>query len=127
MLKKTDSLTQKGFTLVEIIAVLTIMGVLGSVAASKFDLLSVGAADRALQLTINELNSRESLIWKNTKLSDAGWTNDAVVFAAVDTDLGTGFKWDPQPTATGGTLHFKSSSITLTRMSSTNTAAGKWK
>ena len=126
MSKKTKILTQKGFTLVEIIAGLTIMGILGSVAANKFDLLSAGAGGRALQVMINELNSRECLTWKNIKLSNTGWTNDAVVYAAIDTDLGAGFKWNPQPTVAGGTLHFKSKSITLTRTPSTNTAQGKW-
>lgn len=112
--------------MVEIIAVLTVMGILGSVAANKFDLLSAGAGDRALQVTINELNRRESLTWRNIKLSDTGRTNDAGVYAAMETELGAGFKWNPQPTVAGETLHFKSKSITLTRTPSTNTAQGKW-
>jgi hypothetical protein len=40
---------------------MVIMGVMASVAAKKFDLLSGAAADKALQQGVKELNSRKYL------------------------------------------------------------------
>jgi len=127
MKKKSFKLTQKGFTLIEILSVMVIMSVMSSVAVQKFDLLSTTTGDRALHFAVKELNIRESLTWTNLKLSDDGWTNDGAVFAGVKTEIGPGFRWSPNPTAVGGTLHYSSNSIVLTRIPSTKTSAGKWR
>jgi hypothetical protein len=60
------------------------------------------------------------------KLSQGGWTQDSDVFSQVNTDLGANYSCNPGPNIPGGTLHFKSQSIALTRSASTNTSAGKW-
>ena len=128
MSKSLNGLNQKGFTLIELISVMIIMGVMASVSIKRFDILSDSASHRALHAGIKELNIRESLIWTNIKISLDGYTNDEDIFTAVETNLGTGFEWNPDPPdrVTGGTLTFKSASITLNRQESTGTAAGKW-
>jgi prepilin-type N-terminal cleavage/methylation domain-containing protein len=123
---KSHIRNQCGFTLIELMAVLIIMGIMFSVAAKKFNLLSDTADYRVLEAGISEINMRETLTWTNMKLSQGGWTKDSDVFSQVNTDLGANYSWNPGPNITGGTLHFNSQSITLTRSASTKTAAGEW-
>jgi prepilin-type N-terminal cleavage/methylation domain-containing protein len=123
---KSDLRNQRGFTLIELMAVLVIMAILFSVAVKKYRLLSDTADYRVLEAGISEINMRETLTWTNTKLSQGGWTNDGDVFSQVNTNLGANYNWNPGPTITGGTLHFKSRSIGLARSASTSTSAGHW-
>ena len=44
----------KGFTLIELIAVMVILGVMASVAVKKYNFISDTASDRALQEVIKE-------------------------------------------------------------------------
>jgi len=117
---------QKGFTLIELLSVMIIMGVMGSVAVKKVDFITDTAAAQALELALKELNIRENLTWNNIKLSKDGWTDDNSVFAAVDTDIGPQYNWGIDPNVSGGSLHFRSSKIALSRTASTNVSAGKW-
>ncbi len=129
MNKKMDCLNQKGFTLIELISVMIIMGVVASVSIQKFDIVSDTAGERALHLGIKELNIRESLTWSNVKISGDGYSNDEDLWSLVepDLDLGGKYRWDPGPDiSAGGTLHFDSNSIALNRQPSTTTSAGKW-
>ncbi len=126
-MKKRRSLrNQKGFTLIELISVMIIMGVMSSVAVKKVDFITDTASTRALATTVKELNVRESLVWSNMKISNDGYTTDEDIFAALDTNLGAKLKWNPGPAIDGGTLHCESQSIVLNRTPSTNSAAGKW-
>ncbi len=126
-MKKRRSLrNQKGFTLIELISVMIIMGVMSSVAVKKVDFITDTASAKALDITVKELNVRESLVWSNMKISNDGYTTDADVFDALDTNLGAKFKWNPGPTIDGGTLHCESQSIVLNRTHSANSTAGKW-
>ncbi len=126
MEKKCSLRNQKGFTLIELISVMIIMGVMSSVAVKKVDFITDTASARALDITVKELNVRESLVWSNMKISNDGYTTDEDVFAALDKDLGAKFKWNPGPTIDGGTLHCESQSIVLHRTHSANSTAGKW-
>jgi prepilin-type N-terminal cleavage/methylation domain-containing protein len=128
MSKRLHGLNQNGFTLIELISVIIIMGVVASVSIQRFDLLSDSASQRVLHAGIKELNIRESLTWTNIKISLDGYTDDQNIFDAVDKILGTGFEWTPDPPdrVFGGTLTFKSASKSLTRHVSTETSAGKW-
>lgn len=128
MSKKFNCLNQKGFTLIELISVMIIMGVVASVTIQKFGMVSDTASERALHLGIKELNIRESLEWSNLKISTDGYTTDEELYLALDTKLGDIYKWNPDPPdrLTGGTLSFKSSSKTLDRQESTPSSAGKW-
>jgi len=117
---------QKGFTLIEIICLLIIMGVMFSVATKKLDLLSDKADLTAIETGVRELKIRESVTWLKMKLSDTGYTNDLDVFNAVDKNLGQGYFWNPDPDISGGRLHFKSQSVDLNRVQSTPITPATW-
>ncbi len=119
-------LNQHGFRLIEIMAVLVIMGVLFAVMQHKISALTRSSEDIALEIGIGELNVRETLTWTNCKCSPDGWTDDNTVYVAMDTDLRGGYVWSAGPTAAGGTLQFKSRVIVLTRTPSTNMSACHW-
>jgi type II secretory pathway pseudopilin PulG len=126
MRQKFSILTQEGFTLIELLSIMVIMGVFGSVAVQKFDAFTATAGEIAIQFTVRELNIRESLAWTNAKLSRNGWKNDAEIFAEVETNIGSGYTWNPGPAISGGTLHFRSDSLVLTRTPSSKISAGRW-
>ena len=126
MQKDIQLANRKGFTLLELMSVLVIMGVLTSAGVKKFDLLSDNADLTALAAGIRELNMQETLIWTEMKLSDTGWTSDVDVYNAIDKNLGEGYNWNPGPTITGGTLHYKSQSVALVRTESKRNDVGSW-
>ncbi|MEA1935965.1 MAG: prepilin-type N-terminal cleavage/methylation domain-containing protein, partial [Thermodesulfobacteriota bacterium] len=63
MKRKNPLKNQKGFTLIEIIAVLIILGILAAVAIPKYFDLQVDAAKASLKSAVAELNARENLSW----------------------------------------------------------------
>ena len=103
-----------------------IMGVLGSVGIKKYDNFTHTATETILATAVHELNVREKLIWLDMKISIDGYTNDADVYAALDTNVGARWKWNTGPIIGGGTLHCESASSVLTRTPSAMTAASKW-
>jgi len=125
--KKLPSVNQKGFTLLEILSVMVIMSVMASVAIKKFDYIHETTSTNIINLGIRELNTREALVWSQMKLSDSGWSNDVDVYNEIDKNLGTGISWDPGPSSSGGTLHYKSQTVTLDRIASTRASIGSWK
>lgn len=125
--KGHDLRSQDGFTLLELMSVLVILGVLSSVVIHEFTTLSDTAYNKALQTAVRELNIRETLIWSNFKISPDGWIGDDGIFTLVNTEeLGGGYYWNPSVGKLGGALHFGPQSINLTRAPSTNRAAGSW-
>jgi len=72
MLCKHFKLTQQGFTLIELIAVMVIMGVMTSAGVKKFDILTDSADLTTIKAGGRELNTQETLVWTQMKLSDAG-------------------------------------------------------
>ena len=126
MKKKLHLLDQNGFTLIEIITVLVILGVMASYVSQKFVDLDETAQNKALSVGISELNSRESLIWAKIKMQEGGWLNDQSLFASLDTNLGSAYSWNPVA-ANGGTLHFRTEKAVLERIPSSNIAPGKWR
>lgn len=127
MRKDYFCLNQKGFTLIEMVSVMIIMGVVASVSIQKFDIVSNTANERALITGIKELNVRESLVWSNMKISDDGYTGDVDLWNLMKMDLGTDYDWVSGPIReTGGTLKFKTASRSLSRHVSTHSSAGRW-
>ena len=120
---------QKGFTLIETMAVLVIFGVLFSVAIKKYNNITVVANFRALDAGITELNSRETLTWTNQMFATLGAIDDNAVWAAMSTNLGSDYVWTVAPTSGvggGGTLAFSGLPVVLSRTPATGTTAANW-
>lgn len=117
--KKTKS--PNGFTLIEVIAVLVLLGILAAVAIPRFVDLGITARERALDAAIAELNSRESLVWGRAQIEPQGWSSDILP------DLDLGAQYDTSAlTEIGGNLVFQTNSVTLTREPATRESPGLW-
>ena len=125
--KKTDLRSQSGFTLLEMMSMLVILGVVFSVTIHRFGSLTDTAYRRSLELSIQELNIRETLIWSDFKISLDGWKDYNLVFTRMDTNLGGRSYWKPSVGQLGGDLHLGPHKFTLVRAPSTNKKAGSWK
>ena len=116
----------KGFTLLELIAVMAILAILASLSVPRFIDIGANAGQKAFRAAVEELNSRERMVWLNIKNSQSIWIDDAALFSQIDTDLGAGYHWSPKAKIDGGKLHFKDQMIKLKRIPSKATLAGKW-
>lgn len=77
---------QKGFTLIEIIAVLVILGILAAVAIPRFMDLTTVASDKAAMQAVAEGKSRLSNQFARNLLSGAATSVDAIVTYVNVTD-----------------------------------------
>ena len=117
---------ESGFTLIEIIVVLIILSILAVLSVPKFIDLSENAKIKAFEAAVSELNTRENLVWLNTKNSTIGWIDDATLFAKIDYDLGSSYQWKSSAEINGGRLYFQNKEAKLDRSPSTTTSPARW-
>ena len=132
MKRLIDVSEEKGFTLIELMAILVIIGVMASVAVKKYTNISISAELRAIDVGISELNSRETLTWANLIINQGKYPGDEAIWAMMTTytytDIGSSYRWDSGPDKDpGGQLSFGSQTISLIREASTLQIAARWR
>ena len=126
MVSKLSISNSKGFTLIELIAVMAILSILVTFTVKKVNAIYSTAEENALIQGMAELNAREKMTWTKTMLSDHGYQTDESLWSEIDLNLGAKYSWNDPPEKDGGTLSFGSQSIALKRTGSNKDSAGRW-
>jgi prepilin-type N-terminal cleavage/methylation domain-containing protein len=121
---------QKGFTLIEIIAVLVILGILAAIAIPKYLDMRKEAVTKAASAATMELNARERLVLAQWKLKDgvgayplpntAGVAGDGGTVNGPSTVLGPDWNGNNAITSPVGAVTFSGKQVTFTRAPATD-------
>ena len=130
MKRLIDVSEEKGFTLIELMAMLVIIGVMTSVIVKKYTNISISAELSAIDAGISELNTRETLTWANLIINQGKYPGDEAIWTTMTayTNIGSSYNWDSGPDKdTGGQLSFGKQTISLIREASTLQVAARWR
>ena len=120
---------EDGFTLVELIAVIIILGIIFTVVAVKFTDFIGKAEQQMLDQAIAELNTREKHTWMNAKLEGEYEDINAYVLERVDRQIGEGAMVDVPPDDNinnEGTITIRGSTANVVRSRATTTTPAIW-
>lgn len=122
---------QKGFTLIEMVIVLILVGILASFAMAKTFSMADAAGIKAYVAAADELNAREKQLWGIEKMQ--GTWSDATIWTALkeggaSPPLGAAYVWQGAPEANNAnTIQFKdSTNAQLRRTPSTTNSPATW-
>jgi len=115
-----------GFTLIELMAVMVILGIFTSVAIKKYNNFSDNAIIMQYDRIERELNVREMVTYIDLRIS-GGYVDDETMFAKIDYDLG-GARWvGSQPARTGGQVRIQNITRMMNRTESTKRKPAEWR
>ena len=113
-------MNEKGFTVVEIIAVLLLIAILGGLAVMKYGSLEDTASERVGQQIIQQMTTEALDGWVKAKF--VGWIDDEQCFALEN------YSWaDFSGGASGGVLKIKGHPINVKRVPSTTSEPASWR
>jgi prepilin-type N-terminal cleavage/methylation domain-containing protein len=118
-------MNNKGFTLVELLAVVLILGILVAFIVPKIISIDKTAEAISAKSAITELNVLELQSWTTQKLN-GNQINDETIIVDVVSSISNSCSFDHY-SLTGGKLTCGDSSFDLERIPSTNNSPGKWK
>ena len=123
-------LNPAGYTLLEVIAALIIIGVLAALVVPRIINLESNTIQKAIDAGISELNGRESITWADLKISPNGYVDDDALRTEMNAKnnylLGDKYTWDAGPNSSGGTLNFDGQAQALNRTASTTDQPALW-